>query len=334
MKRIFSGVKPTGPLHLGNYLGALRNWVALQHEYESFFCIVNLHAITIPVDPPYLASLTMEIARLYLAVGIDPAVSTIFIQSDVPEHSELAWILNCSTRMSELERMTQFKDQARKQRESVGAGLFQYPVLMAADILLYQTDLVPVGEDQKQHLELTRDLAIRFNRDYGEAFKVPEPYIPKVGARIMSLSDPTKKMSKSDDDPNGCVMLLDDADTIRRKFKRAVTDSGSEIRFDETRPAITNLLTIYQLLSGKQPVEIEAYFAGKGYAQLKQEVADVTVEFLQPLQERATAIDDEELDRILGQGRDKARGISATTLKDVMARRGIAGAGGSKTDHS
>jgi tryptophanyl-tRNA synthetase len=328
MKRIFSGVKPTGPLHLGNYLGALRNWVALQHEYESFFCIVNLHAVTIPVDPAYLAGLTMEIARLYLVVGLDPEVSTIFVQSDVPEHSELAWILNCSTRMSELERMTQFKDQARKQRESIGAGLFAYPVLMAADILLYQTDLVPVGEDQKQHLELTRDLAIRFNRDYGETFRVPEPYIPKVGARIMSLSDPTRKMSKSDDDPNGCVMLLDDAETIRRKFKRAVTDSGTEIRFDETRPAITNLLTIYQLLSGAQPDDIESHFAGKGYAQLKQDVADVTVEFLQPLQERAKAIDDEELDRILGQGRDKARGIASATLKEVMARRGIVGARG------
>jgi tryptophanyl-tRNA synthetase len=230
--------------------------------------------------------------------------------------------------MSELERMTQFKDQARKQRESIGAGLFAYPVLMAADILLYQTDLVPVGEDQKQHLELTRDLAIRFNRDYGETFRVPEPYIPKVGARIMSLSDPARKMSKSDDDPNGCVMLLDDAETIRRKFKRAVTDSGTEIRFDETRPAITNLLTIYQLLSGAQPADIESHFAGKGYAQLKQDVADVTVEFLQPLQERAKAIDDEELDRILGQGRDKARGIASATLKEVMARRGIVGARG------
>ncbi len=331
MKRIFSGVKPTGPLHLGNYLGALRNWVALQHEYESFFCIVNLHAITIPVHPAYLAGLTMEMTRLYLVLGLDPKISTIFIQSDVPEHSELAWILNCSTRMSELERMTQFKDQVRKQREGIGAGLFEYPVLMAADILLYQTDLVPVGEDQKQHLELTRDLAIRFNRDYGETFRVPEPYIPQVGARIMSLSDPSKKMSKSDDDPNGCVMLLDDADTIRRKFKRAVTDSGTEIRFDETRPAVTNLLTIYQLLSGAQPADVESHFAGKGYAQLKQDVADVTVEFLRPLQERAKAIDDEELNRILGQGRDKARGVATATLKEVMARRGIVGARGLTT---
>lgn len=325
-KRIFSGVKPTGPLHLGNYLGALRNWVELQREYESFFCIVNLHAITIPVDPTYLANLTREIARLYVAVGIDPNVSTIFIQSDVPEHAELAWILNCSTRISELERMTQFKDQARKQRESLGAGIFEYPVLMAADILLYQTELVPVGEDQKQHLELTRDLAIRFNRDYGETFRVPEPYIPKLGARIMSLSDPSKKMSKSDDDPNGCVMLLDDPDTVHRKFKRAVTDSGSEIKFDESRPAITNLLTIYQLLSGKSEAEVEQHFAGKGYAQLKQDLADATIEFLQPLQERAAAITDAELQNLLERGRDHARSIACSTLNEVMKRRGIVGA--------
>lgn len=325
MKRIFSGVKPTGPLHLGNYLGALRNWVELQREYESFFCIVNLHAITIPVERDYLAGLTTEIARLYLAVGIDPAVSTIFIQSDVTEHAELAWILNCSTRMSELERMTQFKDQARKQRESLGAGLFEYPVLMAADILLYQTDLVPVGEDQKQHLELTRDLAIRFNRDYGETFRVPEPYIPKVGARIMSLSDPLKKMSKSDDDPNGCVMLLDDADTVRRKFKRAVTDSGTDIKFDDSRPAITNLLTIYQLFTGKSREEVEEHFASKGYAQLKNDLADVTIEFLRPLQERTKGLSDAELNQILERGKDKARTIASATLKEVMTRRGLVG---------
>src|SRR5436189_2636383 len=209
-KRIFSGVQPTGNIHLGNYLGALRNWVALQREYESFFCIVNLHAITIAQDPETLAEKTRELARTYLAGGIDPEVSTILVQSDLSEHAELTWLLNCITRMSELERMTQFKDKARKQQENVGVGLFDYPVLMASDILLYQTDLVPVGEDQKQHLELTRDLAIRFNRDYGGTFRIPDPYIPKVGARIMSLSDPLKKMSKSDDDPNGCVMLMDD----------------------------------------------------------------------------------------------------------------------------
>lgn len=326
-KRIFSGAQPTGNVHLGNYLGALRNWVTLQHEYESFFCIVNLHAITIPQDPKLLAEKTRELARIYLAVGIDPDISTIFVQSDVPQHAELTWILNCVARMSELERMTQFKDKSRKQSENVTAGLFEYPVLMASDILLYQTDLVPVGEDQKQHLELTRDLAIRFNRDYGDAFRVPEPYIPKVGARIMSLSDPTKKMSKSDEDPNGCVMLLDDADTVSRKFKRAVTDSGTEIRFDDSRPAITNLLTIYQLLTGQLTGEIESHFGGKGYAQLKQDLADVTVEFLRPFQERVKGIGPEELSRILGQGREKARQIAGPTLANVYAAMGLVGAG-------
>jgi tryptophanyl-tRNA synthetase len=326
MKRIFSGAQPTGNIHLGNYLGALRNWVALQHEYESFFCIVNLHAITARQDAKLLAEKTRELARVYLAVGIDPSISTIFVQSDVAEHTELTWVLNCIARMSELERMTQFKDKARKQIENVGVGVFDYPILMAADILLYQTDLVPVGEDQKQHLELTRDLAIRFNRDYGETFRVPDPYIPKVGARIMSLSDPTKKMSKSDDDPAGCVMLLDDADSIQRKFKRAVTDSGTEIRFDASRPAITNLLTIFQLLTGQAPDEIESRFANKGYAQLKQELAEITVEFLRPLREKVESISDSELGAILDQGRRKARGIAQVTLETVMARLGISGA--------
>jgi len=321
-KRIFSGVQPTGNVHLGNYLGALRNWVALQHEYESFYCIVDLHAITSRQDPKLLAEKTRELARLYLAVGIDPKLSTIFVQSEVAEHTELTWILNCIARMSELERMTQFKDKARKS-ENVGVGTFDYPVLMASDILLYQTDLVPVGEDQKQHLELTRDLAIRFNRDYGEAFRIPEPFIPKVGARIMSLSDPANKMSKSDDDINGCVRLLDDADSIQRKFKRAVTDSGSAIKFDSSRPAITNLLTIFQLLTGEAPEQVEAHFVGKGYAQLKQELADATIAFLDPLQKSAQAIDDGELTRILEQGADKARGIASQTLAAVKEKMGL-----------
>ncbi|HEV7474125.1 MAG TPA: tryptophan--tRNA ligase [Pyrinomonadaceae bacterium] len=322
-KRIFSGVQPTGNVHLGNYLGALRNWVNLQHEYESFFCIVNLHAITSRQDPKLLAEKSRELARIYLAVGIDPELSTIFIQSDAPEHTELTWILNCIARMSELERMTQFKDKVRKQQENVAVGVFDYPVLMAADILLYQTDLVPVGEDQKQHLELTRDLAIRFNRDYGETFRVPDPFIPKVGARIMSLSNPANKMSKSDDDANGCVRLLDDADSIQRKFKRAVTDSGTEIKFDPARPAITNLLTIYQLMTGQSPEEIEAHFADKGYAQLKQGLADATIEFLQPLQERARTINDDDLTAILEKGANRARRIAAVTLANVKAKMGL-----------
>ncbi len=327
MKRIFSGAQPTGSVHLGNYLGALRNWVALQHEYESFFCIVNLHAITLPQDPRQLAEKTRDLARIYLAVGIDPNVSTVFVQSDVEEHAELTWVLNCVARMSELERMTQYKDKSRKQEENVVVGLFDYPVLMAADILLYQTDLVPVGDDQKQHLELTRDLAIRFNRDYGKTFRVPDAYIPKLGARIMSLSDPTKKMSKSDDDPGGCVLLLDDADTVSRKFKRAVTDSGTDIRFDASRPAITNLLTIYQLLTGKSAEQIEAKFSGKGYAHLKQELCDVTIEFLRPLQQRVAEISDKQLNRILATGRDKAKSIANVTMNDVKSKLGLMGAG-------
>ncbi len=325
MKRIFSGVQPTGNVHLGNYLGALRNWVELQHEYESFFCVVNLHAITIRQDPRQLAAKTRELARLYLAAGIDPQASSIFVQSDVAEHAELAWILNCIIRMSELERMTQFKDRGRKQRENTSVGFFDYPALMASDILLYQTDLVPVGEDQKQHLELTRDAAIRFNRDYGETFRVPEPFIPKVGARIMALDDPTKKMSKSDENPNGSIFMLDEPDAINRKFKRAVTDSGTEIRFDATRPAITNLLTIYQLLTDKQPEEIENHFAGKGYGHLKSELADVTIEFLKPLQERVRNISDDELNETLATGCARARRVAQQTLIEVMARMGISG---------
>ena len=322
-KRIFSGTQPTGNLHLGNYLGALKNWVALQHEYESFFCIVNLHALTIPQDPKLLLEKTRDLARVYLAVGIDPEISTIFIQSDVPEHTELTWVLNCVARVSELERMTQYKDKAKKQLENVNVGLLEYPVLMASDILLYHTDLVPVGHDQKQHLELTRDIAIRFNRDYGDTFKVPDAFIPKMGARIMSLSDPLRKMSKSDDDPNGRILLMDDADAVQRKFKRAVTDSGTEIRFDASRPAIHNLLEIYHLITGKSQPEVEEHFAGKGYAQLKGDLADVTIEFLRPFQQRVKEITDERLDQLLEQGREKAGKIAGATLATVYQRIGI-----------
>jgi tryptophanyl-tRNA synthetase len=327
MKRIFSGAQPTGNVHLGNYLGALRNWVALQKEYESFFCIVNLHAITVAQDPKILAEKTRELAHIYLAVGIDPEISTVFVQSDVPHHAELTWLLNCVTRMSELERMTQFKDKARKQGENVGVGYFDYPVLMAADILLYQTDLVPVGEDQKQHLELTRDIAIRFNRDYGETFRVPEAFIPKVGARIMSLADPAKKMSKSDEESEaGCIMLMDDADAVRRKFKRAVTDSGTEIRFEPTRPAITNLLTIYHLLTDKSKDEIERHFSGHGYAKLKEDLAEVTIEFLKPFQERVRGIDDGKLNQILERGAARAEEIAEATLAKAKVNMGLVGA--------
>lgn len=325
-KRIFSGAQPTGELHIGNYLGALKNWVDLQNEYESFFCIVNLHAITMPQDPKVLKKKTLDLARIYLASGIDPEVSTVFIQSDVSEHAELAWTLNCIARMGELERMTQFKDKGKGNAERASVGLFTYPVLMASDILLYQTDLVPVGKDQKQHLELSRDLAERFNRDFGETFVIPEPYIPPVGASILSLQDPTKKMSKSDENANGSIFLLDDADTILKKFKKAVTDSGTEIKFDESRPAINNLLTIYQLMTNKSREECEANFEGKGYGHFKTELATAVIEFLKPFQEKAQSYSDEELNAHLKKGAEKARTIARETLNDVYAKMGIVGA--------
>lgn len=365
-KRIFSGAQPTGNLHIGNYLGALKNWVNLQNEYESFFCIVNLHAITLPQNPETLKQKTLDLARIYLASGVNPEISTIFIQSDVSEHAELAWVLSCIARMGELERMTQFKEKSQKElsaeeatlNEAVlldvdrtrgiqgafdaimahaekvatgrstraGVGLFTYPVLMASDILLYQTHLVPVGQDQKQHLELTRDLAERFNRDFGETFIVPEPFIPPVGASIASLQDPAKKMSKSDENANGAIFLLDDADTIIKKFKKAVTDSGTEITFDESRPAIKNLLTIYQLMTNKTPEECEANFIGKGYGHFKTELAEAVIEFLKPFQEKAKSYSDEELNEILKNGAEKARTIARETLRDVYAKMGIVGA--------
>lgn len=322
-KRIFSGAQPTGQLHIGNYLGALKNWVELQDDYECFYCIVNMHAITLPQEPKTLREKTLDLARIYLAAGVDPERSTIFIQSDVPAHAELAWVLSCQARMGELERMTQFKDKGKGNAERAGVGLFTYPILMASDILLYQTDLVPVGKDQKQHLELTRDLAERFNRDFGETFVVPEPYIPKVGASIASLADPAKKMSKSDENANGAIFLLDDADTITKKIKKAVTDSGTEIKFDETRPAITNLLTIYQLMTGKTPAECEANFEGKGYGALKGELAEAVIEFLRPFQERVKQYDDATLGAILEKGAETAREIASATLDGVYRKMGV-----------
>jgi len=325
-KRIFSGAQPTGNLHIGNYLGALKNWVALQNEFESFFCIVNLHAITLPQEPKVLKQKSLDLARIYLASGINPEVSTVFFQSDVSEHAELAWILNCIARMGELERMTQFKDKSKGKTERVGAGLFTYPVLMASDILLYQTDLVPIGQDQKQHLELTRDVAERFNRDFGETFVIPDAFIPPVGAKIQSLAEPSKKMSKSDENLNGSIFLLDDADTITKKIKRAVTDSGTDIKFDATRPAINNLLTIYQLLTNKTAEQCEAGFDSKGYGHFKTELAETVVEFLRPFQERIKEFDDEELKSILKNGAEKAKTIARETLKTVYAKMGIVGA--------
>lgn len=322
-KRIFSGAQPTGELHIGNYLGAIKNWVALQDEYESFFCIVNLHGITLPQEPATYRQKTLDLARIYLAAGVDPEKSPIFVQSDVAEHAELTWVLSCIARMGELERMTQFKDKGKGNAERASVGLFTYPVLMAADILLYQADLVPVGQDQKQHIELTRDLAERFNRDFGETFKVPEVYIPKAGASIKSLQDPAKKMSKSDENANGSIFLLDDADTITKKIKRAVTDSGTEITFDESRPAITNLLTIYQLLSGKTPEECVDHFDGKGYGAFKGELAEATVEFLRPFQQRFAEIDNDMLMSILDTSAERARSVASATLKVVYSKVGL-----------
>lgn len=322
-KRILSGAQPTGEFHLGNYIGALKNWVALQNEYESFFCIVNLHALTFPQDPQILKQKTLDLARVYLAAGIDPSISTVFLQSDVAAHAELAWVLTCQARMGELERMTQFKDKSRGKGEKVGVGIFTYPALMAADILLYQTDLVPVGQDQKQHLELTRDLAERFNRDYGETFRMPEPFIPPVGAKIMSLADPEKKMSKSDENQAGAIFLSDSPDDILKKFKRAVTDSATEIVFDETRPGIFNLLTIYQVATDKSRREIENDFAGKGYGQLKTEVAEAVIEYLKPFQQKMNDIDDSELERILKTGAEKAASVANATLQTVYKKVGL-----------
>ena len=323
-KRIFSGAQPTGELHLGNYLGALKNWVALQDEYESFYCIVDLHAITIPRDPQELRRKTLNLARIYLAAGINPEKSMVFIQSDVSEHAELAWIMNCVARIGELERMTQYKDKGRVRGEKVTAGLLVYPTLMAADILLYQTDLVPVGQDQKQHLELTRDLAARFNRDYGVTFVIPEPFIPPVGANILSLAEPEKKMSKSDENLNGSIFLSDSPDVILKKFKKAVTDSlTTGIVFDEERKGLFNLLTIYQVVTDKSREEIENHFDGKGYGHLKTELAEAVIEYLKPFQAKMAEIDDAELEKILERSAEKARNVASETLKMTYERLGL-----------
>jgi len=320
--RILSGIQSSGVLHIGNYFGMMRPAIALQAEGEAFYFIADYHALTTVKDPAALRENNRRVALDFLACGLDPERGALFLQSDVPQVTELTWILSTVTPMGLLERAHSYKDKVARGM-SASAGLFTYPVLMAADILLYQTDLVPVGQDQKQHLELTRDLAERFNRDFGETFKLPDPFIPKAGASIKSLQDPAKKMSKSDENANGSIFLLDDADTIVKKFKRAVTDSGTEITFDESRPAITNLLTIYQILSGKTTEESVAHFEGKGYGAFKTELAEATIEFLRPFQERVKQYDDETLNGILSSGAVKARSIAADTLADVYAKTGI-----------
>jgi tryptophanyl-tRNA synthetase len=323
-KRVFSGVQPTGNLHLGNYLGAIRNWVATQAEYDNIFCIVDLHALTLPIDPKELYHSIRQLAALYLACGLDTRYCKLFRQSHVHEHAEMSWILNCFTPMGWLDRMTQFKTKASENPDSVSTGLYCYPVLMACDILLYQTDLVPVGEDQRQHVELTRDLAQRFNSLYKQqVFKLPEAQIRKVGARIMSLDDPTKKMSKSNPNPNSRINMLDDPKTIKQKIARATTDSQRLIAFDPERPGITNLLTIYQLLTGQAQEEIEAEFAGKGYGDFKAALTERLVATLAPIQQRYHELMNHlpTLEAILKQGADEVRPMAAATLqhmKDVI----------------
>ena len=323
--RVFSGIQPSGEPHLGNYIGAIRNWVADQERYDNYFCIVDEHAITVPYEPAEMRSRVRELAAVLVACGIDPERSVLFVQSHVPEHTELTWLLICNTPMGWLERMTQFKDKAGSRRERVGAGLFTYPVLMAADILLYQTSVVPVGDDQKQHVELARDIAGRFNNLYGEVFTVPEPVIREVGARVMGLDDPTKKMSKSVDGQHHAIGLLDEPDLIRRRIGRAVTDSLREIRFDEDRPGVHNLLTIHHALSGQDRSAMEAHFEGKGYGDLKKEVAEVVVEALAPVRRRYAEItaDPATVAGILEAGRDRARPVAEATMESVRQAMGL-----------
>jgi tryptophanyl-tRNA synthetase len=323
--RVFSGVKPTGDVHLGNYIGAFRHFVTDQDEHDCFYCIVDLHAITVPQEPEELRKASLQVAAVYLAVGIDPARSTLFVQSHVHEHAELAWVLGSVTMFGELRRMTQFKDKFGKAEASITQGFFAYPVLMAADILLYQADRVPVGDDQRQHLELTRDIAQRFNSRYGETFVIPQAVIPKVGARIMDLQTPEAKMSKSEDSPQGTIDLLDPPDVIRKKIKTAVTDSGREILAREDKPAISNLLSIYSVASGRTIESLEAEYEGKGYGDLKNDLADAIVAYLLPIQERYRKFssDPGEVARILEIGAEKAQAVAAKTLATVYDRVGF-----------
>jgi tryptophanyl-tRNA synthetase len=325
-QRVFSGIQPSGTPHLGSYLGALKNWVAIQNDYENYYCIVDLHALTVPQDPKVLRHNVRETTAVYLAAGLDPEKSVIFRQSRVSAHTELAWLLNCIAKVGELSRMTQFKDKTQRGgAEAASVGLYDYPVLQAADILLYNAHLVPVGEDQRQHLELARTLARRFNHLYGETFVVPEIMIPEVGARIMALDDPTQKMSKSLPTPGGYIALLDEPDTIRRKIRRAVTDSGTEIVASPEKPAITNLLGIYAAITGETIPALEERYEGSGYGNFKQALAEVVVEALSPIREGTLELldDPRELDEILESGAEKARKVASSTLHDAWAKLGL-----------
>ncbi len=324
-KVLFSGMQSTGNLTLGNYLGALKNWVALSDEYECFYSVVDMHSITVRQDPAELRKRARALLTLYIAAGLDPEKNCIYYQSHVSGHAELAWILNCFTYMGELQRMTQFKDKAAKHADNINAGLFTYPVLMAADILLYQADVVPVGKDQMQHLELARDIAQRFNGIYGDVFTIPEGYLGKVGAKIMSLQDPSRKMSKSDENPNASIYLMDDPDTIMRKFKRAVTDSEAQIRYREEQPGIKNLIDIYCACTGKTPEEVEKEFDGKGYGEFKPAVGEAVVDVLRPLQQRVAELEKDKayIDSVIKNNAEKAQYFSTKTLRKVQKKVGF-----------
>ncbi|MFQ7596955.1 tryptophan--tRNA ligase [Clostridium sp.] len=324
-KIIFSGIQPSGNLTLGNYLGALKNWVKLQNEYDCFFCVVDLHAITVKQIPADLRKRTLEVLAIYIACGIDPDKNTLFIQSHVPAHSEASWLLTCNTYMGELSRMTQFKDKAKKHGDSIPAGLFAYPVLMAADILLYNTDLVPVGIDQKQHLELARDLGARFNNAYSPTFKIPEPYIPPVGAKVMSLQDPTKKMSKSDDNPNSYILIMDPPEVIRKKISRAVTDSIGVVNYTDEQPGVKNLLDILISIKGYTKDELVYLYKDKGYADLKKDVADAIIDELAPIQEKVNILlkDKKALEEIYKLGAEKANYVAIKNLRKMQKKIGL-----------
>ena len=325
-KRIFSGVQPSGNLTIGNYLGAIKNWIPMQGEFDCLYCIVDLHTLTVRQKPAELRQRSLNLLALYMAFGLDPQKSILYLQSHVSAHAELAWILNCYTYMGELSRMTQFKDKSQRHADNINAGLYTYPVLMAADILLYQTDMVPIGQDQKQHLEITRDIAERFNNLYGETFKIPEPYIPKIGARIMSLQEPEKKMSKSDENENAYVFLLDAEDAIMRKFKRAVTDSEREIRYDEVnKPGVSNLLSIYSSVTDKSIPDIEKEFEGRSYGDLKETVGQAVADILKPVQQRYNELSSNKdyLNSILKENAEKASYISRKTLSKVYKKVGL-----------
>ena len=324
-KILYSAVQPSGTLTIGNYAGAIRNWVAMQNEYDCFYAIANMHSITVRQDPALLRRRTLEVAALYLACGIDPDKCALYVQSQVPQHAELTWVLNCHTYVGEMQRMTQFKDKSQKHADNINMGLMDYPVLMAADILLYQTQCVPVGIDQKQHVEIARDIAIRFNNLYGETFRVPEPVIMKVGAKINSLQEPTKKMSKSDENLNASIFLSDDRDTVIRKFKRAVTDSGNEVRFAEDKAGVSNLISIYSIFANKTIEETEREFEGKGYGDFKLAVGEAVADALAPIQKEQQRLlaDKKYLNEILSSGAERAFKAARKTLSKVYRKIGF-----------